>query len=188
MDTSDDPMTLLLVGTGVGALGQIQAGRAAEAEAESAQNIANYNAAVMEQEAKAIRQKAGFEQQRQAKKAARIRSTMQARIGVAGAVPSVGAPLLAMAEQEAELELENLLIGYEGEVAAQRALSQAELDRMGGRLAVQRGVAAKQASYFGAGATLLTGFGAAGMGGGGGDTTSKIGSILKGKLSRKYGA
>lgn len=151
--------TLTTVGTGVAAAGQVAAGRAAEVEAESARNIANYNAAVMEQEAKAVRQKATFEQQRQAKRAARIRSTMQARIGVTGAVPTRGAPLLATAEQEAELELENLLIGYEGEIGARRAISAAEQERLKGRLAVQRGEAAKRAGYFRAGTTLLTGFG-----------------------------
>lgn len=152
---------LLVAGTTIGALGQIQAGRAAEVEAESARNIANRNAAIMEQEAKAIRQKGAFEQRRQAKRAARVTSAMQARIGAAGVVPTRGAPLMAQAEQEAELELENLLIGYEAEIGARRAMSAAEQERLQGRLAVQRGKRLKKAAYFGAGKTLLTGFGAA---------------------------
>lgn len=76
-------------------------------------------------------------------------------------------------EQAAELELEGLLIGYEGELEAQRALSQAELDRISGKMAIKRGKAAKKAAFIGAGATLLTGFGAAGMGGGGTTPTAK---------------
>ena len=75
-------------------------------------------------------------------------------------------------EQLAELELENLLIGHEGRVQAGRARSQAELDRLSGKLAKKRGKAARTASYLQAGGTLLAGFGMAGVGGGGG-TASK---------------
>lgn len=117
---------------------------AARAEGKSAENIALYNAAVMEQEAKAIRQKAAFGQKRQAKRAERIKSALVAKVAAAGGLGSPVAADLAV-EQAAELELENLLIGYEGEVGAQRALSQAELDRLQGRLAKLRGKAAGRA-------------------------------------------
>lgn len=117
----------------------ISGARAARVEGKSARNIANYNAAVMEQEAKAQRAKAGFEQVRQAERAARIKSTLRARLAASGALPDVGTPLLLQEEQAAELELENLLIGYEGEVGARRAESQAILDRLQGRLAKLRG-------------------------------------------------
>jgi len=140
------------------AYGELRAGMEAEAEMKSAQNIANYNAAVQEREAKALRQKAAFEQERQAKRAARVKSALTAKVAKAGGLGSPVAADLA-AEQAAELELENLLIGYEGEVGAERALSQAELDRLQGRLYRQRGRALKEASYFRAGETLLRGFG-----------------------------
>lgn len=151
---------LLLAGAGVAAAGAIQQGRAAEAAAESAQNIAEYNAAVQEREAQAIRQKATFEQKRQAERAAKVKSALTARLAAAG---GLGAPVAAdlAAEQAAELELENLLIGFKGEVGARRALSQAELDRLSGRVARRRGEAKKQAALFRAGTTLLTGFGTA---------------------------
>lgn len=150
---------LLLAGTGLAAAGQIQAGRVAASEAQSAQNIANYNAAVMDREAKAIRKKAGFEQMQQVKHAARVKSALRTKIAGQGALESG----LLEEEQAAELELENLLIGYEAEAQARRAESQAEIDKMKGKLALQRGKTAKKAAYVGAGATLLTGFGAAGM-------------------------
>ncbi len=156
-----DPVTLLMIGMGTQAAGQIQAGRVASAEAESADRVAAYNADIMEREAKAIRAKGTFEQVRQAKRAARVKSTLQKDILAQGAL---GSGLLEE-EQEAELELEGLLIGYEAETVAQRAESQAELDRISGKLALQRGKAAKKASLIGAGATILTGLGAAGMGG-----------------------
>ena len=157
-------MYVYLAGMAVSAAGQIQAGRQARAQGESAQNIAKYNALVQEREAEALRQKAGFESKRQAKRAARVKSTLTAALGAAGGLGSPVAADLA-AEQAAEVELENLLIGYEGEIGAQRALSKAELDRLQGRLYRQKGKAAQKASYFRAGSTLLQGFGTAYGGG-----------------------
>lgn len=133
------------------------------AEGRSAQNIAEYNAQVAEQEAKAARLKTAFEQRRQAKAGERVRSALRARVGAAAG----GEQPLLEAAQAAELELENLLIGYEGEVAARRAESQAELDRLQGELARQKGKAAARRANIQFGlqtASLLTGFG--GFGGG----------------------
>ena len=103
---------------------------------KSAQNIANYQAAVAEQEAKAMRARAKFGQIRQAKAAERIKGALVAKLAHAG---GLGSPVAAdlTAEQAAELELENLLIGYEGEVEAKRAESQAILDRLQGQMAKQ---------------------------------------------------
>ena len=152
--------TMIIAGTGIGAAGAIQAGRVAEAQGRSAQNIAEYNALVQEREAEALRQKAGFESKRQAKRAARAKSTLTAALGAAGGLGSPVAADLA-AKQAAELELENLLIGFGGEVGAGRAETQAELDRLQGKLYRRRGKAARKASYYRAGGTLLTGFGTA---------------------------
>lgn len=140
------------------ALGQIQAGRAAEAESESAQNIQNYTAAVDESEAKAIEQKARFEGVRQAKEAARIKSTLRERLGVLGVRTDVGAPALLAEEQAAELELEGFLIGAEARAKARRVRSEAELARLQGKVFRERGRQIKRASYLRAGGTLLTGF------------------------------
>lgn len=152
-------MAPLLVAAGVGlaVAGQIQQGRAAEAQARSEQNIANYNAAVQRREAEAQRQRATFAQKRQARRGVQIKSALTAQLGAAGAIGSPVAADLA-AEQAAELELENLLIGFEGEVAAQRAESQAELDVLQGRVSRERGRQERRASQIRAGTTLLTGF------------------------------
>ena len=157
-------MAPLLIGAGAGvlALGQIQEGRAAAAEGKSAQNIQNYNAAVSESEAKAIEQKGAFEGVRQAKEAARIQSSLRARLGISGARTDVGAPVLLAEEQAAELELEGFLIGAEARAQAGRARSQATLSRLQGKLFKERGKQIKRASVLKAGGTLLTGFGLAG--------------------------
>lgn len=147
-----------VAGVGVSAFAAAKQAEAAKAQAKSAQNIANFNAQVQEQEAAAQRQRAVFEQKRQAKEAARIKSSLTAKIAKAGGLGSPVAEDLA-AEQAEELELENLLIGFEGEVGARRSLNQAELDRLSGRVSRQRGKAAVTASRFRTGTTLLQGFG-----------------------------
>ncbi len=187
---------LMLAGTGIAVAGQIQAGRAAVAQtqaqaavagarteaeiaqARSLQNIANYNALVMEREAEATRQRARFGQKRQAERGARVKSALVADIAAAGGLGSPVAADLA-AEQAAELELENLLVGFEGEVLAGRAETQAELDRLQAqiygrrvgplrqigkitsRAFEQRARNLRTAALLGAGKTLLTGFGTA---------------------------
>ncbi len=152
--------TAMVAGIGLTAAGQIQAGRAAAAQAESARALANYNAAVQEREVTAIEQRTALEQRRQAGEAARAMSRLRAGMGVAGVVPTAGTPLQIQARQASEFEIENLMIGYRGITEAARARSAAEIERMGGRLAIQRGRARERAAYVGAGATLLTGFGA----------------------------
>lgn len=152
---------LMIAGAGLMAAGQIQQGREVAAAGRSKSRIDNYNAALMERQAEAIEQKTRFESWRQAKEARRIRGKLTTELAASGAMLGEGAPELLEEEQLAELELENLLIGYEGRVEAGRATSQAELDRLSGRLAKKRGKAARKASYFRAGGTLLTGFGMA---------------------------
>ncbi len=126
---------------------------------KSAQNIANFNAEVSEQRAKAARAKAAFAQKRQAKRGVAAKSALIAKLGTGLTSPVAGE---LIAEQAAETELENLLIGFEGEVAAGQAESQAVLDRLQGKLAKRRGKAAGRAAnvQFGTqiGTTLLTGF------------------------------
>lgn len=128
-----------------------------EADAKSRQNLANFNAQVQVQEAKAKRTATRFASKRQAEAAARTKSTLRTRIAAAGGTGSPVATDLA-AEQASELELENLLIGFEGEVAATQAERQAKLDIAVGKTARQRGKSQATAANVKFGTTLLTGF------------------------------
>lgn len=119
--------------------------KALRVEGKSEQNIANYNAAVAEQRAKAIRGKAKFGQQRQAKRGEEIQSALTARLGAAGGIGSLVAGELT-AEQAAEIELGILVTGYEGEIEATQAESQAVLDRLTGRIAMEKGKSAARAA------------------------------------------
>jgi hypothetical protein len=151
------------------------------AEGRSAQNIANYQAEVAEQQAEAERLRSGFEQIQQEKEAERIKSHISADIGAARAAGSPVAIDIKL-EQEYESELENLLIGYEGQVRSQRLKQQAVLDRLQGQLAYESGKSAARRANIGFGVQLGTlGF-LSGFGGGRGYRYSTAGG------SNLYGA
>ena len=149
---------LLPLAIGTQAVGTIAAANAARVQAENEQAIAEYNAKVEENEAKYQEQIAAFKSRRQAKEAARIRSQMLASLGTTGAEIGVGAPLLALAAQDTESELDNLLIGYEGQIGASRARSRATGHRLTASAAGSRASSAMTAGYIKAGTGLLTGF------------------------------
>lgn len=161
---------------------------ALRAEGTSAQNIANFNAAIAKEQGKAAETRAGFAQKRQVETAVRTKSALTAKIAAAGGLESpVAADILA--EQAAELELENLLIGFEGEVAAQRALNQAELDKLQGRLSKAKGKATARAASIGFGTQLATLGVASGFGGGGkaaGAGTPGTGGGLPGRGGKRF--
>lgn len=138
---------LLLAGTGISAFGQYQAG-------EEANAVARYNQQVKERQAQAAEQQSMVNQRKQAQAAARKMSQLRAGLGASGAVTTRGAPLQILSEQARQSELENLEIGYEG-------LQQAATRRAEGVAIRREGKAARRAGRIGAGATLLTGFGAA---------------------------
>ena len=140
-----------------GVFEELSGAKGIRAAGRSEQNIANFNAEVAEQEAKAAKLRSGFDQQRQAKAAERTKSALQAGVGAAGGLGSPVAVDLEF-EQARELELENLLIGFEGEVASQRATNQAVLDRLQGQLARQRSKSAARVANIQFG-TQLAAFG-----------------------------
>lgn len=136
------------------------------AQGKSEQNISEFNAQVSEQRAVAERAKAAFAQKRQAKKGVAIQSALEAKLGKAG---GIGSPVAGdlIGEQAEELELENLLLGFEGEVLAGQAESQAELDRLQGKLAKQRGKSGARRANIQFGTQLALVGATAGAGGGG---------------------
>lgn len=117
-----------------GAFEQLSGAKAIRVQGESQKNIANFNAEVAEKQAEAERARAEFAQTRQAKEAVRIKSATAAAIGAAG---GSGSPVSfeITGEEAKELELENLLIGFEGEVKSGQLEQQAILDRLQGKLA-----------------------------------------------------
>lgn len=149
---------LAIAGAAAAVGGQIYTGMAQKAEAQSAQAMENYKAQVAEQDAKAIEQRTRLEQRRAAQSAARRMSALEAGLAASGAVTTVGAPLMLQATQAAEDEMENLMIGYEGQIEASRARSRAAGYRMSGKMAKQRGRSRATSSFIGAGSSLIKGF------------------------------
>ena len=158
-----DPVTMAVVGTGMMAGGQIYSGMAASAEGKSAENMAKYNAAMDEREAKSIEARTKVQQRLQAEEAERRMGTLRAGLGASGAVTTAGSPLMIQTTQAVEDELANLMTGYTGREEATAARSGAALSRMEGKMARQRGKAGMYAGFIGAGSSLLTGFGDSGI-------------------------
>jgi len=73
-------------------------------------------------------------------------------------VPSAGTALRIQSEQAVESELEQLLIGYEGQVAAGRARSKKAIDLAQADIYGQKARNVRTAGRIGAGSSLLTGF------------------------------
>lgn len=149
---------LAIAGTATSVIGTLGAGRA---QAQQQAAMSRYNARLAALNAEATRAKARFDQIRQQRRGRKIMGRLRARLGASGALMSEGAPLALLAEQSAELALENALIGYEGLVTAQKWRSQAAMDIAQAGLYEARGRAEQRASYLKAGSTLLTGFGQA---------------------------
>lgn len=148
-----------VAGVGLQALGIYQSGQAAAAQAEGQARMAEFNAKVQEREAQAREQHAIFKQKQQFRESEQLRSRQQAAMSASGIDPGAGTPLKIAEIQAEQSELDNLLIGYEGQVGAQRARSQAAIDRLQAGIHKTRASNASSAAMLGAGTSLLTGFG-----------------------------
>jgi len=151
----------LLTGGGLAAsiYGGVSSGMAAKQQGKDARAMSEYNARVEENKAKQLTAKSIYDQQRQADLANRKKSSMLASIGGSGVDPSIGSPLLVQAKQAAEFDLENLMIGYEGQTDAGAARNQATLDKLQGSISESQGRSTAKARYIGTGSSLLTGLG-----------------------------
>jgi hypothetical protein len=119
-------------------------------EGDTANAVGMYNEKVANQQTQEIRAKTLFDQTRQAEEGSRVMSSMVA----GGAAAGGGMNLLALAKQRSELELQNLMIGREGTIAAAQA-------KAGGAMARWQGRVAQKQAYMKAGGTALQGFGSA---------------------------
>jgi len=140
--------------------GQLMAGRAAAKEAKAQQAMSIRNAQISQADAAETIKKSKFEQGRQSEEGARVMGTLKTRLAASGGRVDVGTAPLILEEQQAELELENMLIGYEGQLMAKRYESQAGLDYMQANIYGKKAKSAKTTSYIGAGTSVLQGFGA----------------------------
>lgn len=128
------PAALAVVSTvaaaGYSAYAQNQAGKAQ-------QRMANYNAALAEQEASTRERDSRIQANAQRVQNERLLARQRALYAKAGVSMSTGTPLMVQADQAAELERGAVDIERTGSVEAGRFRQQAALDRMSGRVARQ---------------------------------------------------
>lgn len=155
-----NPAFVMIGIAAVSAIGSMQAGKASKDASEQNAQFAEQNAAI-------ARDKANFDATQQQREGAQLMGRARAQIGKSG-VAYEGTPIDLMADNAAQIELDNLAIRYGGELAARGFLNQADISRREGR-------AAQQASYFGAATSLLKGASAAY----GGTGTAAAGTPLK---------
>ena len=165
-----DPVTIgimIAASTAMSAVGAMQQGAAAAAQGRAQQQAQQYNAAIKEQQATLARQQAGARQQQQRRGARQLLGQQRAALAQAGI--GLGGSALDIEEQSAAMaELDSLTIAYEGELQAQGLLAAAKQDLYYGEVAAVRGKNAQTASYFSAGASILSGAASYGMYSGGG--------------------
>jgi hypothetical protein len=128
-------------GTAVSTVGAIQQGK-------SAQNLANYNAQVAQNDAIAARQKAAFDAAAQDRQAKLFAGTQRASMAATGGELLDMQDVADMSAEEAELE--NLAIRYGGEMGYRAGQQGADLARFQGKVA-------KQTAQGKAASSLLTG-------------------------------
>jgi hypothetical protein len=131
------------VGTGMQVGGQGRAG-------ETQNAVGMYNQGVANKQAKEIEQKTTFDQSRDLEESKRGMSAMEVQQNAGGG----GINLLAIAKQASENELQNLMIGREGKIAATAVRQEGKMARWQGRTAMHQG-------WLGGGGTAMSGFGQA---------------------------
>ena len=134
-------MAASAAGTVASTVGAIQQGK-------SAQNLANYNAQVAQNDAIAARQKAEFDAAAQDRQAKLFAGTQRASMAGTGRELLDMQDVLDMSAEEAELE--NLAIRYGGEMGYRAGQQGADLARF-------QGAVAKQTAQGKAASSLLTG-------------------------------
>ncbi|OQB51810.1 MAG: hypothetical protein BWX99_02707 [Deltaproteobacteria bacterium ADurb.Bin151] len=134
-----------VIAAGAGAYSADQQRRAGNQQAD-------YNAAVAEEDAKAAKAKAEYDEKAHRENVRKILATQRALYGKSG-LSMEGSPLLVMEDTEKQGELDALAIRYGGDVASARSRSEANLARMTGR----NNAYAAKAGYIQAGSTLLSG-------------------------------
>jgi uncharacterized protein involved in type VI secretion and phage assembly len=137
---------LQIAGAIFGALNSLQEGQAA-------QERANYQAAVQEQQGQQARAIAQRDEEDYRRRAARLAATGRARAGASGATME-GTPSLMAEDLMREAEYNALKIRYGGDLQSARSAQQAGLYRASGEDAANRG-------FMRAGASLLSGAGGA---------------------------
>lgn len=141
MSGAEIAIALAAASTVVSAAGAVQQGQASR-------KIANYQAAVAENNAVAARQEAELQERQHREKARQALSAQRARAAKGGALAEEGSPLLFNLDASEGSEIDALNIRRHGEMQATELRSRAALSRYEGRMA-------QRSAYVKAGSSLL---------------------------------
>ena len=148
---------LIIASTIISAVGALQAGAAAEAQAETQAQANRYNAQVKELQAGVERQVAGRKEEAQRREARQVLGEQRAALAQSGVQLGTGSAADIQEQSATMAELDALTIRYQGEMAAKGLLYDAEADKFEARANIAAGKNAKTASYLKTGSAVLSG-------------------------------
>lgn len=179
MDTSDDPVTLMIVAGSIQAVSTLQQGRAAREQGEMQAAIAERNAQLAERQAEAERLAAVEAAKVQEREGKELLARQKVLFAKGRVEVGRGAPLSVLVDTAEILERDRLTILREGAISAAQARGQADVMRFKGRAAKAKGRAAYRGSKLAATGTILSTVGMAGY--------MKYGPNTDVYLARKHG-
>ena len=145
------------VSTGVKAVSQYMASKIEADELRTQAMLEDRNASILEQDAVATEFKTRFDQVQHVIRGDRILESLRARLGASGARLDIGAPDRVLAAQSVESAFENSIIGFTGQVKAQRERSQAASRRLAASVLRSQGRSSERIGRFQAVNTVLGG-------------------------------
>ena len=148
---------LAVAGLAISAVGTIQQGNATKQQGLNQQAEANLQAQIRRQEAARATQVSAQQAGQYEREQSALRARARAVRAGSGTIPNVGTSLLVDQDIASEIARNKAMIEAGGAAQATRLEQDATLLGLQGSNAARSGSAAQAGSYFGAGATALTG-------------------------------
>ena len=149
---------MFIAGTAMQVVGQFQQGQALKDQAETEQDILNYNASIKDREAKAAEERGRAEALKFQREGQELQGRQNVALAKGGVLTSSGSPALLMEDTANNLEIDRQSILREAFLNRSTLEQQAEGLRYEGRAARARGRNLKTASDIKTATTLLGGF------------------------------
>lgn len=147
---------ILIASAAVSAMGAIKQGQAQAMQAEAAARASQYNATVARNNAQVASEQANAQEEQQRRRFRAVQG--QAVAGVAQSGTGFEGTNADLLTQNAVLnELDALTIRYEGQQKSRGLLAQADLNEYEAATSRMNGQAARQASYWNAASSILSG-------------------------------
>ena len=147
---------LMLAAAAVQAIGAIQAGQAAQDEANARAQANIYNAKVKDMQAGIARQQANAREEQQRRRGRQLLGKQRVALAEAG-IGAMGSALDIAEESATRAELDALTIRYEGDLESRGLLADAEQERYESKVNVMAGKNAMRGAYLSATDALLSG-------------------------------